>query len=499
MSGPVLVFVLLHIVASALLAAFGYHRAQMARAFARMQRDTRIRERPAGPARRGDWPLVTVQLPLYNERYVAERVIRAAAALEYPSDRLEIQVLDDSTDDTTELVARVVDELQDTGVTIHHVRRASRTGYKAGALAEGLNRASGSLIAIFDADFVPNADFLIQVVPDFDEGDVAMVQARWGHINADTSLLTRTQALQLDAHFTTEHTVRARSGCFFNFNGTAGIWRRSAIESAGGWQADTLTEDLDLSYRAQLAGWRFIYRDDVEVPAELPAEIAAFRLQQQRWAQGGIQTARKILPTLLRSDLPAKIKRAATWHLLIHLSYPLLVIVTLAGLAVGLFADLFALRWVLAVDGLLLTFAMASLTYFYGVTARGRDPDRWRRRLWVVPAVMILGAGISLGQCAAVWRGLLGHRTPFRRTPKYKLAGGKDRSWRRAAYRISTPSGGIGEILAGAALYGAGFLEARVADVPPSGLVLLLGTGLVSVGLTSLFQQASLSRTRGHT
>ncbi len=301
------------------------------------------------------WPSVTVQLPLYNERYVAERAIRALAALEYPQGLLEIQVLDDSSDDTSSLVAQVVRELRGRGIQIRHVRRRVRTGYKAGALADGLAEASGDLVAIFDADFVPNPDFLQRVVGEFQQPDVGLVQARWSHINEKHSLLTRTQALQLDAHFTLEHGVRAAKGFFFNFNGTAGVWRKQAIHDAGGWQADTLTEDLDLSYRAQLCGWRFVYRDDVAVPAELPVEIAGYRQQQQRWAQGGAQSARKLLPTILRAPIPKGVKREATWHLLTHFAYPLLAFVTLAGLAVGLTADSLAARWVLALDGTLLT------------------------------------------------------------------------------------------------------------------------------------------------
>lgn len=482
----VLILIALHIGASILLSAFGLHRLYLAREYRRIKRRVE-RNVPGAPQQ---WLSVTVQLPLYNERYVAERAIRAVAALEYPRDLLEIQVLDDSTDETSELVARVVGELTDRGIRIHHIQREARTGYKAGALAEGLSRASGELIAIFDADFVPHADFLLRVVGEFDSAGVGMVQARWSHINESHSLLTRAQALQLDAHFTLEHGVREAKGFFFNFNGTAGIWRKQAIIDAGGWHADTLTEDLDLSYRAQLKGWRFVYRDDVAVPAELPVEIAAYRQQQQRWAQGGAQSARKLLPAIMRAELPRAVKREAAWHLLTHFAYPLLALVTLAGLAVGFTAESLAARWVLAVDGSLLTFAMGSLAYFYGVTAEARG-GRWRRRLLLVPLIMIIGAGIALSQTLAVIRGLSGRRTPFLRTPKYDIAAASDQSWRNAAYRLPVAGPAVVEFLAGLAFLAAGALGAARSDLPPSGLVLLFGVGFIFVSGVSLMQARS--------
>jgi len=472
-----------HIAAALALSAFGYHRMQLARLRRRLEPATTRPPRSRDPHP----PRVTVQIPLFNEMYVAERAIRAVAALEYARDRLEIQVLDDSTDETSDRVRAVVTELQQTGHNINHLKRTHRTGYKAGALAEGLLSATGELIAIFDADFVPHADFLLRVVPEFHDEHVGMVQARWSYINEDTSWLTRAQALQLDAHFTVEHSVRQAAGCFFNFNGTAGIWRRTAINDAGGWHADTLTEDLDLSYRAQLRGWRFVYRDDVSVPSELPVEVAAYRVQQQRWAQGGVETARKLLPVILRSDTPRFIKTAAAWHLLIHFSYVLLLLVTLAGLSVGLLSQSLSHRWVLAADGILLTLAMGSLGFFYAVTARARDRSRWLRRMWLVPVIMIIGAGISVGQTAAVMRGLFGRRVPFERTPKYHVANGDD-SWRRRRYRIGGARAGWIEGIGGVALLVAAILEAISSNVPPSGLVLLLGIGLVTVSTLTLAQ-----------
>ena len=254
---------IVHGTASVLLALFGLHRLLLALAY------RRVAQRQSAPMRKTH-PVVTIQIPLFNERYVAERCIRAAAAIEYPRDALEIQVLDDSDDDTPDRVRAVVEDLTRQGHRITHVQRRTRTGFKAGALAHGLQTARGEYVAIFDADFIPPSDFLLRTMGEFRDPTVGMVQARWGHLNRNMSWLTRAQAVQLDAHFMIEHGVRAHAGLFFNFNGTAGIWRKSAIESAGGWQSDTLTEDLDLSYRAQMVGWRFVYRDDVVVPAEVP-------------------------------------------------------------------------------------------------------------------------------------------------------------------------------------------------------------------------------------
>src|SRR5678815_1119961 len=260
-------------------------------------------------------PVVTVQLPLYNEMYVADRLIESVCALDYPRELLEIQVLDDSTDETRGIAQAAVRRFAAKGVDIKYYHRADRTGYKAGALEAGLRVARGEFVAIFDADFLPGADFLLRLMPHFSHARIAMVQARWGHINQDYSLLTKIQSIMLDGHFVLEHGSRNRAGCFFNFNGTAGIWRRDAIEQAGGWQHDTLTEDLDLSYRAQLKGWRFVFMEDVITPAELPVEMNSFKSQQFRWAKGSVQTFLKLMPRLLRSDQPLHVKAEAFFHL----------------------------------------------------------------------------------------------------------------------------------------------------------------------------------------
>lgn len=494
MTAVALVFVVLHLAASLLLAAYGAHRFLLAwRHLTTVAGGPRRAPPPLAPL-----PSVTVQLPLYNERYVAERAVLAAGALDYPRHLLEIQVLDDSTDATSDAVAQAVAHLRTRGVPAVHLRRASRRGYKAGALAEGLARASGELVAIFDADFVPRPDFLRRMVNEFSDPAVGMVQARWEHLNADTSLLTRAQALQLDAHFAVEHGVRAATGCFLNFNGTAGVWRRRAIETAGGWRADTLTEDLDLSYRAQLAGWRFVYRDDVGVPAELPVEVAAYRIQQQRWAQGGVQTARKVLPSVWRAAVPDRVKREAFWHLTAHFGYPLLILLALAGLAASWAGGPLYRPWLLTADGVLLGFATAALSVFYGVAARARHPERWGRRLALVPVIMILGAGIALGQTAAVLRGLARRPTPFRRTPKYRLAGGADRSWRTATYRVLEARMALAELALGAGTLAVtgGVVAAQLAI--PSGPAVMVGVGCLAVGGGALAQRRGGGTTGQH-
>jgi cellulose synthase/poly-beta-1,6-N-acetylglucosamine synthase-like glycosyltransferase len=477
----------LHLGASLALAAYGFHRLRLA--VRRLRLVTRASRRD--PPLPDPLPVVTLQIPLYNERYVAERVILAAGALDYPAHLFEIQVLDDSTDETAAVAARAVSALRRRGLDARHLRRAHRAGFKAGALAHGLDRARGELVAIFDADFVPPPDFLRRTVGEFADPSVGMVQARWDHLNAELSLLTRTQALQLDAHFAVEHGVRAAARCFFNFNGTAGVWRRRAIVSAGGWRADTLTEDLDLSYRAQLAGWRFVYRDDVAVPGELPVEIAAYRIQQQRWAQGGAGTARMVLPTLLRSGLSARVKWEAFWHLTGSCTYPLLLLLGLAGLAFARTAGPIPAALVVVADGMLLAFATASLAVFYGVAAYLRSGLCGLRRLALLPAIMLLGAGIAPGQAAAVLRGLRLRRTPFLRTPKYRLENRRDESWRSARYRLPLAGLAAGECLAGAVVLALTAWSVLEGGAAPIGIGLILGAGLVAVGGGALLQGAA--------
>src|SRR3954470_9886957 len=298
------------------LAIYGWHRYYLVYLYM----SNRDKEPKIGPAL-DPLPVVTIQLPLYNEMYVAERLIDAVCAIDYPRERLEIQVLDDSTDETRSIAELAARRYAAQGIDIKYIHRLDRTGYKAGALEAALKVARGEFVGIFDADFIPTADFLNQLIPHFRDPKVGMVQARWGHINQDYSLLTKIQAILLDGHFVLEHGGRNRAGCFFNFNGTAGVWRRAAIDAAGGWQHDTLTEDLDLSYRAQLLGWRFVFLPHLVSPAEVPVEMNSFKSQQHRWAKGSIQTCMKLLPTILRSKQPLKVKVEAFFHLTANFNY----------------------------------------------------------------------------------------------------------------------------------------------------------------------------------
>jgi len=360
------------------------------------------------------WPSVTIQLPLFNEPNVAGRLLDAVAAFDYPG-RLHIQVLDDSTDETTALVAEAVAAHRTRGTSVEHIRRTSRDGFKAGALAAGLLRVDTELVAIFDADFAPPPDLLRRMIPHFQDSGVGMVQARWAHLNRETSTLTRSQAVYLDAHFAVESAARFLGGRFFNFNGTAGIWRKNAIDDAGGWSASTLTEDLDLSYRAQMAGWRFVYLDEVEVPAELPETLSGFHSQQRRWAKGSIQTARNLLPKILVSPLPRAVRVEAFFHLTNNCSY--LFTLALATLLVPAMAvrHLRGLDWTLLVDAVLLLSSTGSVVLFYREGQRRLGRHLSIRELFTVLPV---GIGLSVVNSAAVLEGLFERGGYFSRTPK---------------------------------------------------------------------------------
>jgi len=377
----------------------------------------RLRRRTPPPARStaAVYPPLTVQLPLYNEPNVALRLVEAVAKLEYPG-TLDIQVLDDSTDETSSILAEAVARIAATGVSIAHLRRSSRDGYKAGALAHGMRLSSAELFAVFDADFVPPPDLLPRMVPYFAGAKVGMVQARWGHLNRDQSLLTRVQALFLDAHFAVESAARNFGGRFFNFNGTAGIWRRDAIEDAGGWSSSTLTEDLDLSYRAQLAGWEFVFLNDVEVPAELPAALSGFQDQQHRWAKGSIQTARKLLGTIVRSGLGKGVKTEALFHLTNNSAYLFTVLLALLIVPSMLVRYRYGLAWMFAIDVPLFAASTGSVLLFYAEGQRwaGRPRPPLRELLAVLP----VGVGMSMRNAAAVIEGLFEEGGHFKRTPK---------------------------------------------------------------------------------
>jgi cellulose synthase/poly-beta-1,6-N-acetylglucosamine synthase-like glycosyltransferase len=381
-----------------------------------------------------EWPRVTVQLPMYNERFVARRVIEHACALDYPQDRLQIQVLDDSTDQTTEIVRQAVKRLRAGGHDIELLHRTQRHGYKAGALQAGMALAKGELVCILDADFLPAPGLLRETVHYFTDPSVGMVQARWEHLNRDDSLLTKAQAVLLDGHFILEHGSRCRSGRFMSFNGTAGIWRRSAIEDSGGWQHDTLTEDLDLSYRAQLRGWKFLFLPSTEVPAELPPEINAFKAQQFRWTKGGAQTCRKLLPAVMRSAWSWPVKLEAFFHLTSNVVYGFVVLLTLLMFpAVAALQNSEVLRGTLTArlisGSSILLLATLSAGSFYACSQRelGRG---WWESIKYIPALMGLGIGIAVNNAWAMFQGYAGVDSEFVRTPKY---GAHDNQARAAA------------------------------------------------------------------
>ena len=378
------------------------------------------------------WPRVTVQLPVYNELYVVGRLMDAVGNLDYPRDRLQVQLIDDSTDESLEVGRAKVDELVSKGINAVHIRRPDRTGYKAGALQHALASATGECIAIFDADFVPNPDFLKKTIPWFSDDHIGLVQTKWTHLNRNHSILTRLQALALDMHFSVEQQGRNAAGHFMNFNGTAGVWRKRAIEDAGGWRDTTLTEDLDISYRAQLRGWMFQYLEDVRSPAELPIEMHALKSQQHRWNKGGAETARLLLPHVFRSKLRLSSKLHAAVHLLNSSVY--LCVLLVAILSVPFLLAKSALSstdltpaYVFLSAMLLLTFA-----YFTSITQNSRGVDRWKRFLIEYPAFLSLSLGLSLHNSVAVIKGLVGKRTPFIRTPKFNL--GAHGTWRGNKY-----------------------------------------------------------------
>ena len=407
------------------LSAYGIHRYVIIYLF------LKNRKRAAVPAARFEQlPKVTVQLPIYNEIYVVERLLKSVSELDYPRELLQIQVLDDSTDNTREVTASCVEELRQRGFDVELIHRNDRVGFKAGALETGL-KSAGDFVCILDADFVPPKDLLRQTVDFFTDPKVGMIQTRWGHLNRCYSMLTRVQAMFLDGHLLLEQTARSRSGRFFNFNGTAGLWRRSCIEEAGGWQHDTLTEDLDLSYRAQLAGWKFVFLPDVVTPAELPVDMNGFKSQQHRWTKGSIQTCKKLLPTIWRSKLPLLIKLEATGHLMSNFAYLLLACLCFllhpsTGGPTG---------WVrtFLIDVPIFLTASLSVTVFYICAQRELNPRTWMREILLLPCLLALGVGLSLNNARAVLEAMFNHHSDFARTPKYGIER-KAQPWRDCKY-----------------------------------------------------------------
>jgi cellulose synthase/poly-beta-1,6-N-acetylglucosamine synthase-like glycosyltransferase len=434
------------------------------------------------------WPLVTVQLPIYNEMYVADRLIDAVCALDYPKDRLEIQVLDDSTDETRDIAELAVRRQAARGFAISYLHRTDRTGYKAGALREAMKVVRGEFIAIFDADFVPPADFLRRTVPYFADTGIALVQARWGHLNHDYSLLTRIQAVLLDGHFVLEHGARNRSGVFFNFNGTSGVWRRIAIDDAGGWQHDTLTEDLDLSYRAQMRGWRFLFLPDLVTPAEVPVEMNAFKSQQHRWAKGSIQTCRKLLPLILQSNLPGKVKFEAFFHLTANFNYVLMILLSILMFPAMYYRYNMGWTEMLLIDVPLFAGATMSVFNFYLMCQREAYAD-WRTRMKYLPFVMAVGIGLAVNNTRALIEALFGDPGEFTRTPKYGIERSHD-DWQHKKYHQSMPIQPFIEVALGIYFTVTVFYALANEIYGTLPFLVLFQFGFLYMGLMSLFQQA---------
>jgi len=472
----------LYMLVMSILGLYGFHRGHLLYLYWRHKNDA---TKP--PQLFAELPRVTVQLPMYNEMYVAERLLDGVASIDYPRDRLEIQVLDDSTDETTEIARRKAEELRARGLDVTFRHRENRHGYKAGALEEGLRDAKGDYVLVFDADFVPTPSIVKDLIHHFSDPKVGMVQARWGHLNRDYSLLTRVQSMMLDGHFVVEHIARNRSGRFFNFNGTAGMWRRATIIDAGGWQHDTLTEDMDLSFRAQLRGWNFVYVPTALAPAEIPCEMNSFKSQQFRWAKGSAQTAKKLLWTVLKADLPLKVKIECVFHLTNNFAYVFLVLLAALQLPNLLMRQRMNEPELLLLDVPLFFTTCISIIIFYLTTHRalyGTLRDAVKR----LPVMMAVSIGLSINNARAVLEGLFGHESEFVRTPKHGVEHTKDlwvqKRYKAGAANISTwVEIGFGLYIVGTILLAV--LSGSWVSIP---FLVLFMVGFLYVGTLSLHQ-----------
>ena len=483
MTWPETLILVLYFFVLSILAIYGWHRYYLVYLYMKHKDQA-----PPPPEPLAGFPPVTVQLPIYNEMYVADRLIDAVCEMDYPRELFEIQVLDDSTDETKDIAELAVRRHAARGFNIRHLHRVDRRGYKAGALEAGLKESTGKYIAIFDADFIPPKDFLQRTLPYLEQRpELGMVQARWGHINHDYSLLTKIQSIMLDAHFVLEHGGRNRAGCFFNFNGTAGVWRRDAIDDAGGWQHDTLTEDLDLSYRAQLRGWKFLFVPDLVSPAEVPVEMNSFKSQQHRWAKGSIQTCMKLLPEILTSKQPLSVKAEAFFHLSANFNYLLMSLLSIL---------VFPAMWVrynmgwtemLLIDVPLFLAATLSVCNFYMVSQRELYPD-WRSRLKYLPFLMSIGIGLCVNNTRAVLEALFKKQSEFARTPKYGIERDSD-EWVGKKYHQSVGVQPLIEVALGLYFTGTVFyaLINQIYGTLP--FLMLFQVGFLYTGLLSIMQQ----------
>jgi cellulose synthase/poly-beta-1,6-N-acetylglucosamine synthase-like glycosyltransferase len=457
---------------------------QRGRGRARANRNT-VRQRFDDLNRPGDLPIITTQIVLYNELNVAERVMHAVCGMTYPPEKHEIQVLDDSDDETRQLVDTVATRLKARGHDIKVIRRTHRQGYKAGALAHGTARAKGDLLAVFDADFVPPADYLIRSVPFFlADPQLGLVQTRWGHLNHRHSLLTRAQSIGIDGHFMVEQSARNWNGLFMNFNGTAGLWRKQAITAGGGWQWDTLTEDMDLSYRVQLAGWNTVYLPDVVVPAEIPEDIRAFKSQQFRWAKGSIQTAKKLLPGLIRAPIPAFKKIQAFFHMTHYLVHPLMLTLAVLALPVLLTLKINLAPATFTVLAIILCISMLAPSTLYLVSQRAAYTDWLSRTIWL-PALVAIGVGIAISNTRAVMEALMGHESAFIRTPKRG-----DREIKQ--YTVKCPWTGALEIFLGLYCMVSLWVYLSAGKYLIGPFLAIYAAGFLSVGMLTVAQSVKL-------
>jgi len=467
-----------------ILSIYGLHRYDVIRTYFKHRKNA-----TTGPPKRFEQlPRVTIQLPLYNERYVVERLIEEVLKIEYPKELLQIQVLDDSTDDTGPFAEALVERYRALGYPIEYHHRTHRHGFKAGALQEGLETATGEFVAIFDADFCPPSDFLSRTIHFFADPVVGVVQTRWSYLNRDYNFLTEVEAMLLDGHFILEHGARSRAGYFFNFNGTAGILRKKMIADAGGWQHYTLTEDSDLSYRAQLKGWRFVYLPGLDCPSELPVEMHGFQVQQSRWAKGLTQVARKLLPRIMKADIPARVKIEAFLHLTPNFSYPLMIVISALMLPVMIVRFYMGVWQMVFLDLPLIIAAFWSISLFYVIAQRELYPKNWKRSVLMLPMLIAVGVGLTIINTRAVLEAMFGIQTAFARTPKFAI-GERQVNLEIKKYRRSSGWLPYAEILMGGYFVGMIVFAFQTYNYFAAPFLLLFVLGYWWAGFGTLYQE----------